>query len=352
MNGTRLILLTVLLTIILPQRYSAKAQSLVDWLEDNLPCDDYYSPDASYSSLTEFLMADIVNEFRGDFIWQYNFPYDFPQQDDPIFFNQHDFSGGEWFEKALENEPGEHYVGDLQNYYFWLYENYLFVCKNSVSIMYNKGKDEKISYEGATDVFTPYYFNDFSILSLDENNKWTKVSRDDKCLIISLWLNARFYNDIDKSIKREIVARYYSQYESPFEIDSVELNSKTFIIAPMYQNVRSTLFDRLWTINPSYLNDLWYLESIQYGRTYMLRFNTELWAARFHPIRNYLESNKLTQCYLCIPKFALTGDTLTIRLEYKLCTLNTDGGITQELINTSESTYRYTPKEKRWIKQE
>ncbi|MBD5320871.1 MAG: hypothetical protein HDS07_08320 [Bacteroides sp.] len=347
MKRTSSIVVAFLLSTIFLFENSATAQSFRDWL-DEIWLEKNLSD--SYSSLTEYLKSDLSSNLDGDFLWRYNFPYDFPRQDDSIFFSIQDFAGDEWFENALKNEPDNYCVWNIQNYFFWLSGKHLIINNNEVFIRYDKDDDSDVRYDGDTYNLLPFGgFGGFSVLSLEEDNQWKEIWPD-KYMMESIWLDARFNNDIDGCIKRELSSLLD---ESDEELDTI---IRECLIAPMYQDIWSTLFNRLWTINPSYLNDTSYTQW-NYNGTYLTRSDPKLYAARFNPIRTHLESNNLSQCYLCEPKFALTGDTLSIRLVFNLCTLKPNGEITKQTIKTLDSTYKYaspyksSPEMKHWIKQ-
>lgn len=317
------------------------------WADSNL--EKYESKSGlnkSFPTLADWLIYDIdFNSWSEEFLWAYNLPYNFPDdypgKDDLMLFTQQDFSGDGWLQSALENEPSDLYVGHIRNYYFWMHGKYMIVSSDDTALRYDKNESKEILYSGHT-----YGLHlasmDNSILCLDNNNEWRILEGYDNCTLNSLWIEARFNNDIDRIIKRELFGFIYNDFDSVPE---------GYLIAPMYKDPQSTLFDELWTINPSYLNNLTYSRYYD-NHTYGVISNERLYQKRFDPIRSYLLDEDKNQCHVLSPRFSLEGKSLSLRFDIEICKLDSNNILSREPLHSIVFKYIYDHATDKWVKQQ
>lgn len=312
------------------------------WADSNLEkYESNFGLNESFPTLADWLIYDIdCNSWSDEFLWAYNLPYDFPGKDDLMLFTQEDFSGNGWLQSALKNEPSDLYVGHIRNYYFWMHGKYLIVSSDDIALRYDKNESKEILYGGHTYGLDPS-FMDNSILFLDDNNEW-RILYCDNCTLNSLWLKARFNNDIDRIIKRELFGFIYNDFDSVPE---------GYLIAPMYKDPQSTLFDELWTINPSYLNNLTYSRYYD-NHTYGVISNERLYQKRFDPIRSYLLDEDKNQCHVLSPRFSLEGKSLSLRFDIEICKLDSNNILSREPLHSIVFKYIYDHATDKWVKHE
>lgn len=308
-------------------------------------CD--FALNEAFPTLTDYLLYDLdFHDHKEEILWAYSLPYDFmdnyPRKNEVMLFTQQDFSGDSWLMPALEKDPtypSLAFVTWLKNYYFWMHGKYMIVSSNEVSLRYDKDTSEGIIYSGDTNGLSLVGM-DNTILYLDKNDKWRILEKYDECTLNSLWIEARFNNEIDKIIKRELNSIFYGD---------VDFNSDGYLIAPMYKNPLLTLLDKLWTINPSYLNNLTYSQYYD-NHTCSTLYDPSLYQKRFNPIKSHLLSENKNQCHVVSPRFSLDGKNLFIRFEIDLYKLDSDCNLSSERLNALDFKYVYDHDSEKWVK--